>query len=74
MQKNFQDFSMQEAMRLAHTDAGQQLLAMLQQSNQRQLDEAMAEVNKGNYQQAAKTLADFMKDPKVQQLLKQMEG
>lgn len=74
MQKNFQDFSMQEAMRLANTDAGQQLLAMLQKSDKRQLDQAMTEVNNGNYQQAAKALTEFMKDPKVRQLLKQMEG
>ena len=41
MQKNSDNFSMQEALRLAGSDAGQQLLALLRQSNGTQLQQAM---------------------------------
>jgi len=40
MQKNSQNFSMQEALRLANSDAGQQLLALLKQSGGEQLQQA----------------------------------
>ena len=40
MQKNSQDFSMQEVMRLAKSPAGQQLLAMLQSTDSNKMQQA----------------------------------
>ena len=48
MQKNsegFHDFSMADAMRLAQSDAGQQLFALLQSTNGQQLQAAMAQAS-----------------------------
>ena len=74
MQKNSQNFSMQEALRLANSDAGQRLLALLQQSDSKKLHQAADEAASGNYDQAKQTLAFLLKNDEVQKLLKQLEG
>ena len=48
MQKNSQNFSMQEALRLAKSDAGQQLLAHLQRADGEHLKQAMEQAAAGN--------------------------
>ena len=72
MQKNSQNFSMQEAMRLAKTDAGQQLLAMLQAQNSDSLKQAMNHASKGDYDQLKQTLAPMLSSPEAQKLLSQL--
>ncbi len=72
MQKNSQDFSMQEALRLAQSPAGQRLLALLQASNPQMIRQAAGQANKGNYQQAEQTLQSLLSDPEVQRLLQQL--
>lgn len=74
MQKNSGDFSMQEAMRLAKSPAGQQLLAMLQNADTGQLQKAMNEASAGNYDQAKQTMSAIMSSPEIQELLKKMGG
>lgn len=71
MDKNF---SMQDAMRMANTDAGKQLLTLLQQNNADALKQAMSQANQGDYRNLSKTLAPLINSPEVQQLLKQMGG
>lgn len=73
MQKNFDEFSMQEALRLAQSDAGQQLLAMLQSQHKDEMNAAMASAGSGDYQQVKKTLASFLSDPKTHALLRQLQ-
>lgn len=60
MQKNSQDFSMEEALRLAETPAGQQLLAMLQQADQSQLQRIAGQAAAGDYTNAAKQLKQLL--------------
>lgn len=72
MQKNSDSFSMQEALRLAQTPAGQQLIAMLKNSKDPALDQARQQVSKGNYADAKAALGDLLNSPQVQQLLKEM--
>ena len=72
MQKNSDNFSMQEAMRLAKTDAGQQLLAMLQSQDSDAMKQAMAQAGRGNYDQLKQTLAPLLASPEVQKLLSQL--
>ena len=48
MQKNSQDFSMEEALRLAKSPAGQQLLALLKQSDPQTLQQAVQQANNGS--------------------------
>ena len=74
MEKNSKNFSVQEAMRLAKTDAGKQLLSYLQQQNSKQLNKAMAQAAQGDYTQLQNTLAALMELPEAQALLKQMGG
>lgn len=65
MQKKSEDFSMQEALRLAKTPAGQQLLAALRQADPEKLQKIARQASAGNYTDAAQQL---------QSLLKQLEA
>ena len=71
MDKNF---SMQDAMRIASTEAGQQLFKLLQNNNADALKQAMSLANQGDYSSLSKTLAPLLNKPEIQQLLKQMGG
>lgn len=74
MQKNSQDFSMEEVMRLAESPAGQQLLSMLQRSDTHQLQQAMNQASSGDYSQASKTLQALLSSPEAKKLLKELGG
>lgn len=74
MQKNSHNFSMQEALRLAQSDAGQQLLAHLRQKDSQTINAAMEQASQGNYDQAKQALSSLLSDPKVQELMKQLGG
>ena len=74
MQKNSEDFSMQEALRLAKSPAGQQLLALLQQSNPDALRKAMEQASTGDYSQISQTLAPLLASEDVKKFLQQMGG
>lgn len=73
MQKNSQNFSMHDAMRLANSDAGQQLLKLLQQSDSNALQQAADLAAAGDYRKASASLAALLDSPDVQALLKQLE-
>ena len=74
MQKNSDNFSMQEALRLAKSPAGQQLLALLQQSDPETLNKAMQQASTGDYSQIRQTLAPLLASEDVQKFLQQMGG
>jgi hypothetical protein len=74
MQKNSENFSIQDAMRLASTPAGQELLSLLRRSDSAQLQQAAQLASAGNYTQAQQLLSGFLRDPEVQQLLYQLGG
>lgn len=74
MQKNFDNFSMQEALRLAKSDAGQQLLAMLKAQNSDSLQKATDQAASGDYEAVTRTLSKFLASPEAQALMKQLEG
>ncbi len=72
MEKNFNNFSVQEAMKLANSEAGQQLLALLRQENGQQLEQAMANAAAGDYTQAKKSIAAMLSNPQARALLDQL--
>ena len=72
MQKNSEDFSMQEALRLAKSPAGQQLLAMLRRKDNGQLQQAMDLATEGNYAQASQILGALLSSSEAQQLLNEL--
>ncbi len=77
MQKNAdtpQNFSMEQAMRIAQTPAGQQLLALLQQNGGTDLQQAMTMAASGDYGQAKKALSAVLTSPDAQKLLEQLGG
>ena len=74
MLKNSQNFSMQEAMRLANSDAGKQLFAILKESDSTMMQQAMDDASAGNYEKMQKTLSSFLSSPQVQELLKELGG
>ena len=72
MQNNEQ--AIREAMRLAQTESGQKLIAMLRQQNGNELDQAMASAAAGNITQAKKALSSLLQSEEAQKLLKEMQG
>lgn len=72
MQKNSEDFSMQEALRLAQSPAGQQLLAMLRQADSGQIQEAMNQASAGDMQSAKQTLNTLLAAPEIRKMLEQL--
>ncbi|MBR5529464.1 MAG: hypothetical protein IKU57_03210 [Oscillospiraceae bacterium] len=74
MEKNSGNFSMQEAMRLMNSEAGQKLLAILQSSKDPSLQTAMEQAKKGDMNQAKAALGKITSSPEVQALLRQLGG
>ena len=73
MQKKSEDFSVQEAMRLAKTPAGQQLIALLQQEKGDKLQDIIRLAQAGNMQAAGNALQTILSSGSAQKLMKEME-
>ena len=74
MQKNSDNFSIQDAMRLAQSEAGQQLIAMLKTQNGNAVDQAMEQAAAGDFGQARQTLTALLSSPQIRALLEQLGG
>ena len=64
----------QEAMKLAQTPAGQQLIKLLQETGGNDLQSAMEKAATGDYTQAKQAINALMRNPEARKLLKQMGG
>lgn len=71
MEKNKDNFSMDEIKKIAQSETGQQLMALLQGSTA--ADQVRSGARSGNMNQAKAALTDFLSDPKAQELLKRLE-
>ena len=69
MQKNSDNFSIQEALKLASTPSGQELIAALRQNDMGQIQKAAELANAGDYTQAQRMLSNLLQDPNIQSLL-----
>lgn len=69
MQKNSDNFSIQEAMKLASSPSGQELIAALRQNDMGQIQKAAELASAGDYSQAQQLLSNLLQDPKIQSLL-----
>ena len=74
MEHKSADFSMENAARLANSDAGKQLLALLQQADPATLQAAMNQAAAGNMQGAKAALTPLMASEQIQKLLRQLGG
>lgn len=72
MKGNFDELSIREAMRLANTEAGQQLLSMMKSSDPKKLQQAADEAAAGNYEQLKQTMSAFLSSPEARSLLEQL--
>lgn len=74
MQKKSEDFSINEAARVAKSPAGAQLLAMLQQADAAKLQQAARQASNGQYQEALSTIETLLSSEEAKKLLKELEG
>lgn len=61
-----------EAMRIAKSPAGKQLLELLQKNNAQALQGALQKAANGNYAEARETINAFLTTPEAKVLLKQL--
>ena len=73
MEKKFHEFSILEAMRLAQSDAGQQLLQLLKKNHGQAAQTAMDSAQNGDLLRAKQALQNFLSDPQAQALLRQLK-
>ena len=66
--------AIQQAMKLANSPAGQQLLQMLRANGGDGLNRAMQMASSGNYEEAKKLLNQKLQDPQTKALLNQIGG
>ena len=74
MEKKPNHFSAQDAIALAKSPAGQQLIAFLQRSGGDEVRQAAQFAASGDYTQAQQMLSGLLKDPEVMRLLSQLGG
>lgn len=72
MQKNSDNMSMQEALRLAKSEAGQQLFAALRSRDGTAMDRAIQQAAAGDYAQIKDTLSELLASPEIKSMLEQM--
>ena len=73
MEKKYDGFSMQEAMHLAQSDAGQQLLQLLRSNHSDAARSALEKAQNGDIAQAKQALQAFLADPQAQELLRRLK-
>ena len=66
--------AMQEAMKIAASPAGQELIRLLQESGGDSLRQAMEKASAGDYAQAKQTINSLLSSPEARKLLKQLGG
>lgn len=72
MQKHPDESSMQQAMRLAKSDAGQQLLALLKKDDSGALQQAIDQAAAGDLDAMQKTMSALLASPEAKALLKHL--
>ena len=73
MEKKYDGFSMQEAMRLAQSDAGPQLLQLRRGNHGDAARSALEKAQDGDIAQAKQALQAFLSDPQAQELLRKLK-
>ena len=74
MQKKSGNFSMEDAQSFAQSPAGQQLLALLQNTDGAALRQAMEQASGGDLTKARDTLTPLLSSPEVRKLMQQFGG
>ena len=72
--ERFGDFSMADAMKMAQSDAGKELFALLQSTQGDRLRSAMDQAALGDMEQVKKTMQEMMASKQAQDLFSRMRG
>ena len=72
MQDHCPEFSMEEAMRLANSPTGQQLLQMLQNADNAKLQKVVQQVNSGDLEGAKAAVSQLFSSTQGQDLLRKL--
>ena len=72
--QDFSKDSLREAMKLAQTPSGRQLIQFLQANGGEELRKAMAQAAAGDYTGAQKAISVLMENPQAKKLFEQMGG
>lgn len=70
MEQNKDNFSVSDIKKMAQSDAGRQLMDMLDSATVKKVQQ---DAKKGDFSQMQETLRSFLSNPKAQALLKQLE-
>ena len=73
MQKNNGNFSKEDIQKLAQSEAGKQLMALLQNQYSATADAVRSSAQSGDMEQAKKALSALLSDPSAQRRLRQLE-
>lgn len=74
MAQKSDDFSMEKAKRMAQSSAGQRLFQALQAQDGPSLNQAMADAQRGDYEQVRQRLSAMLESPQIRALLAQLQG
>lgn len=66
--------SMDALMKLADSPQGQALLSQLQKEHAKELERAVMQAQAGDYEQVRHTVAEFLRSPSGQEIMKQIRG
>ncbi len=73
MQKNSDNFSMQEILRMANSPAGQALMQLLREQDPQAVRSARENAQAGDMRKATENLSQFLSDPKTRALLQRLQ-
>lgn len=69
-----QNFSIDDAKKIASTPAGKQLISLIKQADKQGLQSALEDAKSGNYETIRQKLEPLLASQEVQQLLRQLGG
>ena len=72
MKKNSGNFSVEEIMALANSEAGQKLIALLKEQDSPELRKAAAHAASGNYEDAKNTVTGALSSPQIRAIIEQL--
>lgn len=71
--EGYDEFSLRQAAAMAKSEAGQELLGLLQRQHADQLQDAMQQAKAGNFAQVKEMMEAMLASEQAQQLLKKMQ-
>lgn len=74
MDKISDNFSHEDILRIAHSPAGQQLIALMRQKGGRELQDAIQQASGGDYGKAKASINQILSTPEAKALLEQLGG